>query len=209
VSLDLTSSMPGRFFDAALAQPAVHLAPTTYKPVARTREELVRERTATMAGVDGAKGMLEQRIGLAARRMQGDWQLMEWLAQSFVKGEVVHFADDKEREAVMELVDKMEQTKIKKIEERTVEVREKDDLTYEPVHEGLRKELMDSVVKGEYAMGAKEPGKTWDERLIRTVERGVAMNETYLPDDGQVVMKKVKELIAMQPNRAARPAARR
>lgn len=207
-SVDIVSTMPGRFLEAALAQPATHPAPVAHNPVAPAREQLVRERTAVLAGAAGGMQVLAQRVGLASLRMRGDWAARDALAQRFAKGEVVQFADDAEREAVLAIAERMAESKKAKIEERKAEEVQKDDMTFEPVHEGLRKQLLGTVVKGEYAMGPEGSGKTWDERLVRTVEAKIALNGSYVASDARGIMKKVRSLIDMQPNRGARPTAR-
>ncbi|KAI4124770.1 MAG: hypothetical protein LQ347_005603 [Umbilicaria vellea] len=169
-----------------------------------TQELLVRGGPAVAVGEFGMAETVEERLRLLAKK-----SAMEGLAgrvdiiRRVMAGEFVRFENEQEKEEVLAEAERISKRDAELKSEETGEIVESDWTEFVGLEEAERKAVVESMLKGEYAIEADGA-----EGIMAHLMRNASRNETYLPKDGSALLEKVRSLLSTQKTRpAAKPTA--
>ena len=111
---------------------------------------------------------------------------MEQLAQKIRRGEFVRFKDGCERRSALGLARESEEKK----EDTSSQV----DLDAEQASEEHRAQILRELLKGDYVM----PTPTSKETVLDLLSRHITRNESYISGQGNLLVEKVKRILAVQ-----------
>lgn len=151
--------------------------PLVYQPSGESKEGLDGLGPGWVSGEWGMRQMLDERVGLAARVLDGEF--IQW--------------DSKEQKAdVFALVEQL-----KGIDDD--ETKEGSGSSHEP--DVKTQALMQKLFGGSYALA--RPQKAND--VLGHVARQTVLNESYFPDDGKSLLDKVQSLVVAQQSAGRQP----
>jgi hypothetical protein len=149
-----------------------------------------------VAGKQASLEAVESKLSFLANRRAHDFMEPQELAKRLMKGEVMEFKDEAEREEVTRIAEEMESKRVRLIGERRGEVIEARGMEVGSFKAGEKQEVVDKVIRGLYKEGKGKEG------LLGEVMRGLVNNGSYRGKDSETFLRKVEALIA-KPKKAA------
>lgn len=134
-------------------------------------------------GEFGMSEVVGDRVRGALGKLEGERERREALSKIWVEGKNYRYRSKDEREAVEHLVQKAQPG----LRDQQDEDDNGDLLTPEQGNQ-----LVEQLFPGSYTVGGKEGG------VFGELRRKLGVNESYLPEDGEKVVKKVRALMPGQ-----------
>ncbi|KAK2749809.1 hypothetical protein FQN55_003045 [Onygenales sp. PD_40] len=154
--------------------------PVRYAPQGSSVENLQRTWPALPIGETGPVEALHERLVWMSERYVNSFEPTDLLAQRIHKGEWVYFNSEQEKNEAVEAAKKMAAERAEMLTERKAEVIEPEDMSFKPMNETQRKQLVSRLVTGEYEQEVKEERDTVPSHPFYTdVLRNLRNNPTY------------------------------
>lgn len=183
------------------------ITPVPFTPDAVTPETYLQlgQGGSTIAGNNYA-GVLEDRLKLLSERTQDSFRHAPDLASRMMKGHFISFASAEEKAAVVAAAEKYAQTNADTIStQKGGESVEKKEFEFAPVAQKSSDGLIDKLVRGRYgdlnAAGYKQD-------VLNQIARNTLRNPTYLDEDGNKLLRKIRSLLPAE-NAGGAGAARK
>jgi hypothetical protein len=156
-----------------------------FEPETVSRDEYLKlgQGGATIAAGNFA-GVIEDRIKIVAEAQQDDFRYPPHIAKRMLKGELVSFKDEAEKEAVLATV-------------------KKEDFKFSALSSNSQNVMFDKFVRGAYPDPKAAPHKN---KILNEIASTISRNSTYLNKDSTKLLRKIGSLL---PSEAAarKPAA--
>ena len=156
-----------------------------FEPETVSREEYLKlgQGGATIAAGNFA-GVIEDRIKVVAEAQQDDFRYPPHIAKRMIKGQLVSFKDEAEKEAVLATV-------------------KKEGFKFSALSSNSQNVMFDKFVRGAYPDPKAAPHKN---KILNEIASTISRNATYLDKDSTKLLRKIGSLL---PSEAAarRPAA--
>ncbi|KAF2400435.1 hypothetical protein EJ06DRAFT_530408 [Trichodelitschia bisporula] len=180
--------------DRAKQAEAAARGPMKYAPTEFKLQDLATGRVATAAGTLGAIMEMDETMGRLARRADTSWAIDNDIARRLLRGEVVRFKDDAERERIVALAQQMSEATADKIAVQKGKAVKPLDVGFVSVGGEMRKELVDKVMRGKYELAPAAHGKDPKANNLTHVQRHLQLNSTYSPSQAQSMMATIEQL---------------
>ncbi|KAI4761607.1 hypothetical protein E4T52_06184 [Aureobasidium sp. EXF-3400] len=156
-----------------------------FEPETVSRDEYLKlgQGGATIAAGNFA-GVIEDRIKIVAEAQQDDFRYPPHIAKRMIKGELVSFKDEAEKEAVLATV-------------------KKEDFKFAALNANSQNVMFDKFVRGTYP---DPKAATHKNKILNEIASTISRNSTYLNKDSTKLLRKIGSLL---PSEAAarKPAA--
>ena len=180
--------------------------PVRYNPEEYNVDKLRQTWPSLPIGETAGLGSVVEKLAGMGGRFANDYIPKEELAKRAYEGQRVLFSSEEEKTEVMELVKKMAVEKAEKLTERKGEVVEPEDVSFQPLSEEERKDLVGKLAVGEYPQLQQSESKD-AHPAVGDVLRNLRNNETYQSAESQQFMAKLETLLPKpgqaRPKRAA------
>lgn len=156
-----------------------------FEPETVSRDEYLKlgQGGATIAAGNFA-GVIEDRIKIVAEAQQDDFRYPPHIAKRMIKGQLVSFKDEAEKEAVLATV-------------------KKEDFKFAALNANSQNVMFDKFVRGTYP---DPKAVTHKNKVLNEIASTISRNSTYLNKDSTKLLRKIGSLL---PSEAAarKPAA--
>jgi hypothetical protein len=156
-----------------------------FEPEIVSRDEYLKlgQGGATIAAGNFA-GVIEDRIKIVAEAQQDEFRYPPHIAKRMIKGQLVSFKDEAEKEAVLATV-------------------KKEDFAFSALNSSSQNVMFDKFVRGAYPDPKATPHKN---KILNEIASTISRNSTYLAKDSSKLLRKIGSLL---PSEAAarKPAA--
>ncbi|GAB7356706.1 hypothetical protein MBLNU459_g7412t1 [Dothideomycetes sp. NU459] len=176
-----------------------------FEPAPVTREEYLHlgQGGATIAG-NNFEGVVEDRLKLLAESTQDGFRWAPDIAARMMKGQFVSFESEAEKADVVAAAERYAQNRADAYsEQKGGEAVEKREFDFAPVVQKSQAAVVDKLVRGKYgdlnAAGYKQD-------VLNHIARNTLRNPTYLEDDGNKLLKKIRSLLPAETATARKPA---
>ena len=145
---------------------------------------------------------IEEKLRWLARRFAHGHEPIDELAKRLLKGELVQFHSEKEKQEVLQYAREIQSEEMANAIMASEEVPEMEPLDFQPLAESDRTELIGSMVKGAYSLPAKQKSPVLD-----GIAKTLASNATYRGNETQKFMAKLESMLtsASPPRQTAKP----
>ncbi|PGH13115.1 hypothetical protein AJ79_03822 [Helicocarpus griseus UAMH5409] len=155
--------------------------PVRYNPHGYNVENLQRTWPALPMGEMGPKEALHERLAWMSERYPNGFEPTDLLAQRVYKGEWTYFYNEEEKKEAIEMAQKMAKEKAEKLTDRKGAVIEPEDMSFQPMDDAQKKQLISRLISGEYKSEQTEFAKQHSARhpVMKDVLRYLENNGTW------------------------------
>ena len=165
-----------------------------------SRESLLGVGPAVAVGEFGMSELVEEKLRLVARSSMMEGRAgREEAVRRVLAGGLVRFETEEEKEEALAEAEKISKEVAELKSERKGELVEPEAIEFVGLEEEERQAVMESLLKGEYAIEGEGAGDGVMGHLMRSTSR----NETYLSKDKSALLEKVRTLLPAQKSREA------
>ncbi|EGE81720.1 hypothetical protein BDDG_04663 [Blastomyces dermatitidis ATCC 18188] len=155
--------------------------PVRYNPHGYNIDNLQRTWPALPMGTTGPKEALHERLAWMSERYPNGFEPTDLLAQRIHKGKWTYFYNEEEKNEAVELAQKMAAERADKLTDRKGSLVQPEDMSFQPIDETQKMQLVSRLVSGEYkseqAQWVKEHGARHP--VMKDVLRNLANNSTW------------------------------
>ncbi|PGH10072.1 hypothetical protein GX51_00339 [Blastomyces parvus] len=155
--------------------------PVRYNPHGYSIDNLQRTWPALPMGTTGPKEALHERLAWMSERYPNGFEPTDLLAQRIHQGKWTYFYNEEERKEAVELAQKMAAERADKLTDRKGSLVQPEDMSFQPMDETQKKQLVSRLVSGEYkpeqAQWVEEHGARHP--IMKDVLRDLANNPTW------------------------------
>lgn len=155
--------------------------PVRYNPHGYNIDNLQRTWPALPMGETGPKEALHERLAWMSERYPNGFEPTDLLAQRIHQGKWTYFYSEEEKNEAVELAQKMAAERADKLTDRKGTLVQPEDMSFQPMDETQKKQLVSRLVSGEY----KSEQAQWVEEhgvrhpVMKDVLRNLANNSTW------------------------------
>lgn len=179
--------------------------PVRYEPQEYTTANLQATWPSLPIGETAAVGSVVEKLAWMGGRLANDYVPKEELAKRVFDKQRVLFRSEEEKVEVMGMVEKMENARVDKLTERKGQVVKPEDVSFQPLTEEERKDLVSKLATGVYPK--LEQAKPDAHPAVSDILRNLRNNETYHTAESSQFMAKLETLLPKpgqaRPRRAA------
>ncbi|EEH37222.1 hypothetical protein PAAG_07778 [Paracoccidioides lutzii Pb01] len=181
--------------------------PVRYIPHGYNLDNLQRTWPALPMGETGPKEALHERLAWMSERYPNGFEPMDLLAKRIHEGKWTYFYSDEEKNEAVELARKMETERADKLTDRKGTVVEPEDMSFQPMNETQKKQLVSRLVSGEYKSEKAQWMKMHATRhpVMQDVIRNLTNNSTWQASQKTMFLETLSKSLP-QP-KVARPKA--
>lgn len=179
--------------------------PVRYEPEEYNVDKLRATWPALPVGETAGIGSVVEKLAGMGGRFANDYVPKEELAKRVFEKRRVLFSSEEEKTEVMAMVKKMEDERVAKLTERKGQVVEAEDVSFQPLTDEERKDLIGKLATGDYPqLQTANPGA---HPATGDVLMNLRNNETYQNAESSQFMAKLETLLPKpgqaRPRRAA------
>jgi len=184
-----------------------------FRPRQPTLEDLTHSgNNASTIAAGNFEGVLADRLHQVASpgSVAGGTGDIDALARKLLRGRLTSFASQEQKDAVLAKADEIRKYEQHLTSQQTANLDpdRKGKEVFAPLPEGVRKSLVDKMVRGVYDSEAVLGGEKYKQPVLNTVARMSMMNGTYLGIDAERLLQKVRSLLPIAaPARKPQPPA--
>ncbi|KKZ65332.1 hypothetical protein EMCG_08848 [[Emmonsia] crescens] len=155
--------------------------PVRYNPHGYNIDNLQRTWPALPMGETGPKEALHERLAWMSERYPNGFEPTDLLAQRIHQGKWTYFYSEEEKNEAVALAQKMAAERADKLTDRKGTLVQPEDMSFQPMDETQKKQLVSRLVSGEY----KSEQTQWVEEhgarhpVMKNVLRNLANNSTW------------------------------
>lgn len=157
-----------------------------FEPETVSRDEYLKlgQGGATIAAGNFA-GVIEDRIKIVAEAQQDEFRYPPHIAKRMLKGDLVSFKDEAEKEAVLATV-------------------KKEDFQFSALNSNSQNVMFDKFVRGTYP---DPKAATHKNKILNEIASTISRNSTYLSKDSTKLLRKIGSLLPSEAAARKPPAA--
>jgi hypothetical protein len=149
--------------------------PVRYIPTEYDVSKLRETWPSLPIGPDARAGSVLEKLSQMSKRYPNGYEAPYLLAQRLFEGERVLFANEKEKDEVMEEIKKLAQERADKLTQRKGEMVDPEDTSFVAISQDERNALVGQLVQGKYTPWEHDANPS----VTQEVQRNLQNNETY------------------------------
>lgn len=181
--------------------------PVRYEPEEYNVDNLQATWPSLPIGQTAAIGSVAEKLAWMGGRLANDYVPKEELAKRVFDKQRVLFRSEEEKVEVMGMVEKMENERAEKLTERKGQVVKAEDVSFQPLTDEERKDLVGKLATGDYPK--LEQTKPDAHPAVGDILRNLRNNETYQTPESSQFMAKLETLLPKPGQARAKRAAAR